>query len=203
MTDRLTRDVPEYSEEELRAFYVAVVRSGAEGGVEEDRRKGRDRVEGGTGAQARRLGSGVDDMGISTTEGEVSSVWDGSLDGMDGPRVRRTLEGVLSRFIGTEDEVIGDADDTGVDGRSRRIENGDLGGRGLSLVTSAVGPEADGAQRPDGELTLGGAVPAVRVSLGLLSRTEWHALLADRVRTHVYLQYLDWTVSWRHRRKRC
>jgi hypothetical protein len=173
LSERITRDVPEYDEDELRAFYVAVVQSGAEGGAVEGRERETKRRGIGEGRVTRRIGGRAAEM-----------VW-GGLGEMEEKRRGVVLEGALKRLRGAdraEEQRAGAGEmmsDPG-SGSSRNAvagpsENASSIGQGILSVLGQALPASPASPV--------GTASAVHVGLGLLSRQEWKALLADCVRS--------------------
>ena len=173
MSARYSRDVAEYSEEELREFYFAMVQSGAEGGeVDAEERGGTRRISGGN--EVRRIGSGA--LGSQRSWGRG---WEGGMQGLEprSGRIERLLQRALRRLSGTGDSSLlrEGAAVPGAPGHAIQSLTAEQAGDAILAALKQALPDSSGSGS-------GEAANGVQVGLGLLRRTEWKGLLADRVR---------------------
>jgi hypothetical protein len=186
MTERMVVQEKEYTEEELRAFYAAVVESGAEA----------ERVD---GAERGQLGAPEGWTGVEGPE-------EGD-EGGDGGMGYREMQGLVRGVAGRLIAPAAEAEAVGAEGRaggeelapkpskalSRVSRPPDVGAgviRVLDNVMAAFRPtsgEGDAGQGTHSNLTERDqhgtfpVAPRVAVPLGLMSKREVLALLHDRV----------------------
>lgn len=171
MSARYSRDVEEYSEEQLREFYVAMVRSGAEGGEVD----GDERIRRITGAKDVR---GIGSRGLNTPR-SWGKGWEGGMQGFGRGSgvITAVLQRALRRLSGTGDLSLlgGGAAVSGAPVHVIQSLTAEQAGDAILAALKQALPNASGSGS-------GEAANGVQVGLGLLRRTEWKGLLADRVR---------------------